>query len=628
MVDVEYHDKSQSTSHAVNTTLVRDTKGAHSDQHFNFFKSYFNVFQRILIFLIGCMISFRFVHPYAYGTAYVSLDLLEGVSLALLREGFRRTALRMPDASLKSNDSNHWQAWWKSAQAVSRLACRTIVALIIVIVALLNIKVLSQSSNVLVERAWYFPCFCLATCIASLGTIATVLIEDKVVLLLTQDPFCRAKASVWTSSFRRIFVVIFYCFILYRFPNWKDQFMVEIGLICYGFGQFVNGISFVAYFYYMCPPVPDLHPETCKNLLKESNTATLTDKESGEMLSGLALKLLGQDSIPEHRSTLILFCWNSLLKLLLNETERLTLLMLFPVSSWVTYGFVSRVGGLLSRFVFSSMEEAVGVKCSSSMTESNRCVRRDSTFYIMIQCMLGWFILCFGPPLTSSLFTLVLGKQWISLGAHLVSSVYCYYLFLISVNGVLEAFMYAKASPKTLRRLNLIFPAISLSGLTACIFFKHMVSQMDSGESNSFHSSPLREVHYTHSLIKGSIVAVLLRLSFSGTFFITKWAHEDLDKPKYHKKRNMSRLSSKLVFQKILSLLILSLPFLIPCAVGGIILRLILYRESRLHQRLFTKIFLSQDAPSTIMGIALFVTFFLNRHYFFTLSKVVLKKKN
>jgi len=56
-----------------------------------------------------------------------------------------------------------------------------------------------------------------------------------------------------------------------------------------------------------------------------------------------------------------------------------------------------------------------------------------------------------GPPIAPHLLTLIAGSRWTSTGAGEVLATYCYYIPLLALNGVTEAFVAATASTAELR---------------------------------------------------------------------------------------------------------------------------------------------------------------------------------
>ena len=65
--------------------------------------------------------------------------------------------------------------------------------------------------------------------------------------------------------------------------------------------------------------------------------------------------------------------------------------------------------------------------------------------------LLSMFIICIGPSIAPILLGFVAGRQWAATSAASVLSVYSYYIPLLAMNGILEAFVSSVASSATLR---------------------------------------------------------------------------------------------------------------------------------------------------------------------------------
>ena len=74
-----------------------------------------------------------------------------------------------------------------------------------------------------------------------------------------------------------------------------------------------------------------------------------------------------------------------------------------------------------------------------------------------------------GPTLAPNLLYLVAGSKWADTGAVEVLSTYCYYIPLLAVNGVTEAFVSAVASTKELRTQSVIM-SMCFAGFAATAY--------------------------------------------------------------------------------------------------------------------------------------------------------------
>ena len=73
-------------------------------------------------------------------------------------------------------------------------------------------------------------------------------------------------------------------------------------------------------------------------------------------------------------------------------------------------------------------------------------VRQSS--YETKDALAGLMAVAFGPPYTYMLLRLVYGQRWSETEAPRALAVYCLYILLMAVNGILEAFVHAVANSR------------------------------------------------------------------------------------------------------------------------------------------------------------------------------------
>ncbi len=124
------------------------------------------------------------------------------------------------------------------------------------------------------------------------------------------------------------------------------------------------------------------------------------------------------------------------------------------------YALASNYGGLVARMVFQPIEESsrnyfgkllstVDGKPSKATIESgSRNLHSLLRFYILLSIP----AVAVGPKIAPLLLNLVAGSRWASTGAGEVLAKYCYYIPLLAVNGILEAFISSIATESELNR--------------------------------------------------------------------------------------------------------------------------------------------------------------------------------
>ena len=69
---------------------------------------------------------------------------------------------------------------------------------------------------------------------------------------------------------------------------------------------------------------------------------------------------------------------------------------------------------------------------------------------LSIACRAGLFAVAFGSAYCQLLLRLAYGERWAATGAPAALAAYCPYILLLAVNGILEAFVHAVATPREL----------------------------------------------------------------------------------------------------------------------------------------------------------------------------------
>ena len=182
------------------------------------------------------------------------------------------------------------------------------------------------------------------------------------------------------------------------------------------------------------------------------------------------------------------FYGQSLFKQLLTSGDQYLIASLTSLASQGAYALASNYGSLLARVLFQPLEEssralfarlipsssdsadAPGASEDKGESPSAAAGTKQATSYLSrllhAYLILGILIFSLGPPLSRPALALVAGSRWSETEAPLVLASYCYYIPLLALNGVLEAFVAATATPAQLRTQSLWMVAFSL--LFAC----------------------------------------------------------------------------------------------------------------------------------------------------------------
>jgi oligosaccharide translocation protein RFT1 len=143
------------------------------------------------------------------------------------------------------------------------------------------------------------------------------------------------------------------------------------------------------------------------------------------------------------------------------------------------YALASNYGGLVARIVFQPIEESsrnyfgkllstVDGKPSKAVVESgSSSLHNLLRFYVLLSIS----VVSVGPTIAPLLLNVVAGSRWASSGAGDVLAKYCYYIPLLAVNGVTEAFISSIATESELNRQSSWMLAFSLGFAAAGYVF-------------------------------------------------------------------------------------------------------------------------------------------------------------
>jgi len=148
------------------------------------------------------------------------------------------------------------------------------------------------------------------------------------------------------------------------------------------------------------------------------------------------------------------------------------------------YALASNYGGLIARMIFQPIEESsrnyfgkllstVDGKPSKAMIESgSRNLHNLLRFY----GLLSLSAVSVGPTIAPLLLSLVAGSRWTSTGAGEVLAKYCYYIPLLAVNGVTEAFISSIATESELNHQSMWMFAFSVGFAAAGYVFLRLLN--------------------------------------------------------------------------------------------------------------------------------------------------------
>lgn len=145
------------------------------------------------------------------------------------------------------------------------------------------------------------------------------------------------------------------------------------------------------------------------------------------------------------------------------------------------YALANNYGGLIARLGLQPIEESSRnyfgkVLSSVDKTPSKADVDKASkTLHTLLRAytLLSVFVLAIGPAAAPLLLSIIAGQRWIDSGAGQVLSTYCYYIPVLAINGVTEAFVSSVATQAEIYRQSMWMLAFSVGFAGASYVFLH-----------------------------------------------------------------------------------------------------------------------------------------------------------
>ncbi|WFD18209.1 Oligosaccharide translocation protein rft1 [Malassezia caprae] len=142
----------------------------------------------------------------------------------------------------------------------------------------------------------------------------------------------------------------------------------------------------------------------------------------------------------------------AVLKLALTEGDKLALTKLTSLAHQGGYALASNYGSILARTLYQPLEESARLQFTRDAgPEAGRAATLLQVL-LRVHVLLGAALVAFGPPLARAALRLVAGARWAEppSPAAPILATYCWYLPVMGVNGLVEAFVQAVAPPAVL----------------------------------------------------------------------------------------------------------------------------------------------------------------------------------
>lgn len=188
----------------------------------------------------------------------------------------------------------------------------------------------------------------------------------------------------------------------------------------------------------------------------------------------------------EPLCTLAFTMWvQAAIKHILTQGDSLLIAWLATTYDQGIYALASNYGSLIARMLFQPLEESSRNLFARLLSETDKGGGPDSGSIrtatsilqniLRLYGILSVFFFSLGPPLAPLLLQIVAGSRWSGSAAGPVLSTFCYYIPLLAINGITEAFVQSVATPQQLQNQSLWMFGFSVGlGMAGYVFLKEL----------------------------------------------------------------------------------------------------------------------------------------------------------
>ncbi|KAI5776636.1 oligosaccharide translocation protein RFT1 [Geopyxis carbonaria] len=159
-------------------------------------------------------------------------------------------------------------------------------------------------------------------------------------------------------------------------------------------------------------------------------------------------------------SRLAMTMWiQSAIKHILTQGDTILVAYLTTIEEQGIYALAANYGSLVARMLFQPLEESARNLFSKLLSPSSTAVGGGdkpaaNTLAIItkLYLLLSVFAVSLGPPFAPLVLSIIAGARWSDSTAGSVLATYCYYIPLLAINGITEAFVQSVASSAQLHK--------------------------------------------------------------------------------------------------------------------------------------------------------------------------------
>jgi oligosaccharide translocation protein RFT1 len=321
------------------------------------------------------------------------------------------------------------------------------------------------------ETTLRVPNMVLSLRLYGLAAILELLSEPCFVLMQTRLMFGVRATAESTATFSR-------CVATFVSAVWASRRSVDLGVLPFAVGQLAYGVVLLSiYLWY---------------------GLSLASKDG---FSILPRSIRGIGSTTDYlwscfyRPTISLassMMAQSIVKHILTQGDTFLVSILSTPTAQGVYALANNYGGLLARLVFQPIEESSRSyfsrllsgdhptqegdgKTSRTQKDAAQKASRDLHNLLKVYILLSTIIVAVGPVASPSLLSVLAGRRWMMEGAGEALATYCYYVPLLAVNGVAEAFVASVATEAEVHQQSAWMAAFSLAfGAAGFVFLRVM----------------------------------------------------------------------------------------------------------------------------------------------------------
>ncbi|KAG4434076.1 hypothetical protein IFR05_010436 [Cadophora sp. M221] len=421
---------------------------------------------RGLTFIVN-QVLLRYLSPELLGVS-TQLEVYSITVLFFARESLRVAIQRQPDTADDTSEEKkseqdekippgHVDALTAAGrtQAIVNLSYVSVYLGVIFafVVGWLYIYTLSAGDPIVLQT----PYFREALKLFGLAAFLELLAEPCYVVVQQKSRFgIRASAELIATVLR--------CLVTCGSAIWASQIGRDIGVLPFALGQGMYAVSLTLVYYLN---VWSIASKGGFSLLAKKIYSSDTTAFILSYLSWPLLKLGGS------------FFIQSVLKHILTQGDTILIAALASPRSQGIYALANNYGGLVARLILQPIEEisrnTFGKVLSSvdGIPAHERVLEVRKTLFMLLRSYLLFSVcvVAVGPTVAPLLLKIVAGSRWTSSGAGHVLATYCYYIPLLAINGLTEAFVSSVASKSEIHKQTLWMFAFSAGFAGAAVVF-------------------------------------------------------------------------------------------------------------------------------------------------------------